>query len=658
MKYFTSSSSEDEEFVKPIKSTQPIPSKHNSTSDQNYAHLSMANLSLMTPSRELMPNAVTVFLPDDKRDNLMSINSFKQILCDPKIADKKVCVVSVVGKFRTGKSFLLNVFLRYLNHLESGGLVSDESWLTNESTLAGFSWRNGESPDTIGILVWSHPFILKSRNGEETVILLVDTQGSFDNSSTFKDCASVFALSTLISSLQIYNLRGNIDSSDLEHLSFFANYGALAMENQEDSKPFQSLLFLIRDWSLSSNYGFSGGQAILEKRLNGNGQPAELIRTCSGIKNSFEQLKCFLMAPPGIRIMENDTDFGELESKFVEQLYSLVPSVFSGKNLVPKKINGEAITCKQLFGYFEMYSKVFCGDSLPNPQSLLLSQIEISHSHAIEKAIELYESEMSAFSEDDDFFTSDALFLKQHELAAKKASECFIGAKRIGQEQTHIYVEKFITKIEPKYQELRKVNAAKEEKARIQEEKAMMESKLKAEKLEVEMALKTQKESYDDLSKQIEKMKQAFAVEGDAKRREHAKSLNYAVLLTICDDYAQEVEELLSRNSIITEAEFFEKNNLVRENVMKEFETMLTGNNEIRAEFIQSISNRLYKIQRSIYRKIQAHNANVELNEDDKAQVFAFNDQLTRQLEEYKRALEAANNQNARKKKKDVCGIF
>ena len=41
----------------------------------------------------------------------------KQILKQIPL-DRKVCVISVVGAFRTGKSFLLDMFLRYLNFYE------------------------------------------------------------------------------------------------------------------------------------------------------------------------------------------------------------------------------------------------------------------------------------------------------------------------------------------------------------------------------------------------------------------------------------------------------------------------------------------------------------------------------------------------------------
>lgn len=37
----------------------------------------------------------------------------------------------------------------------------------------------------------------------QVAVLLLDTQGAFDNQSTVKDCATIFALSTMVSSLQV-----------------------------------------------------------------------------------------------------------------------------------------------------------------------------------------------------------------------------------------------------------------------------------------------------------------------------------------------------------------------------------------------------------------------------------------------------------------------
>ena len=52
----------------------------------------------------------------------------------------------------------------------------------------------------------------------QAVILLMDTQGAFDSQSTVKDCATVFALSTMLSSTQVYNITSNIQEDDLQHL--------------------------------------------------------------------------------------------------------------------------------------------------------------------------------------------------------------------------------------------------------------------------------------------------------------------------------------------------------------------------------------------------------------------------------------------------------
>ncbi|KHJ82864.1 hypothetical protein OESDEN_17441 [Oesophagostomum dentatum] len=107
-----------------------------------------------------------------------------------------------------GKSFLLNFFLRYLqwraNGLDEEEDSGNSDWLTvSKDYLEGFSWRGGSKRDTNGILIWSEPFIMKDKNGEEIAVILMDTQGTFDSQSTVKDCATIFALSTMVSSMQV-----------------------------------------------------------------------------------------------------------------------------------------------------------------------------------------------------------------------------------------------------------------------------------------------------------------------------------------------------------------------------------------------------------------------------------------------------------------------
>lgn len=84
--------------------------------------------------------------------------------------------------------------------------------------MVGFSWRGGSERDTTGIYMWSDIFTHDYPDGQKVAIILLDTQGTFDSQSTVKDCATVFALSTMLSSVQIYNLSQNIQEDDLQHL--------------------------------------------------------------------------------------------------------------------------------------------------------------------------------------------------------------------------------------------------------------------------------------------------------------------------------------------------------------------------------------------------------------------------------------------------------
>ena len=94
---------------------------------------------------------------------------------------------------------MLNHFLRYFEvHTEN----NNEDWIADsDAPLKGFSWRGGCKSDTTGILMWSKPLII-TINGKKLAILLMDTQGLFDGSLTFKGCVTVVSLSLLVSSIQ------------------------------------------------------------------------------------------------------------------------------------------------------------------------------------------------------------------------------------------------------------------------------------------------------------------------------------------------------------------------------------------------------------------------------------------------------------------------
>lgn len=68
----------------------------------------------------------------------------------------------------------------------------------------GFHWRGGPERDTTGILVWPEPFLVRDpASGEELVVLLMDTQGLWDNSTGALRDTLLFVLSTLLVSVQV-----------------------------------------------------------------------------------------------------------------------------------------------------------------------------------------------------------------------------------------------------------------------------------------------------------------------------------------------------------------------------------------------------------------------------------------------------------------------
>jgi atlastin len=68
-----------------------------------------------------------------------------------------------------------------------------------------------------------------------TPVLLMDTQGMFDNESTMTLTAQIFGISTLVSSFQIYNVQNQIGEDKLQHLALFSEYGRIALRAPTES---------------------------------------------------------------------------------------------------------------------------------------------------------------------------------------------------------------------------------------------------------------------------------------------------------------------------------------------------------------------------------------------------------------------------------------
>lgn len=251
-------------------------------------------------------------------------------------------------------------------------------WLGKEGEpLQGFSWRGGSERDTTGILMWSDIFTWDYKNGDKIAIILLDTQGTFDSESTVRDCATIFALSTMVSSVQCYNLFHNIQEDDLQHLNLFTEYGRLALEDSGKT-PFQRLQFIVRDWSFpyEAEYGAVGGHRVLQRRLEVSQKQAPELQTLrKQITSCFSDIACFLMPHPGLTVSSNPTFDGRLSDispEFKTSLRSLVPMLLAPENLIVKQINGQKVCARDLIQYFKSYMAIYKGNEMPEPKSVLL----------------------------------------------------------------------------------------------------------------------------------------------------------------------------------------------------------------------------------------------------------------------------------------------
>ncbi|ESO10145.1 hypothetical protein HELRODRAFT_73066, partial [Helobdella robusta] len=407
-----------------------------------------------------------------KDDHLFELNeeALSEILMNPNVRDKKVVVLSVAGAFRKGKSFFLDFCLRYLNAYVSIISFNSADWLGDEdSPLDGFPWRGGAERDTTGILLWSEPFTMTiPETGEEVVVLLMDTQGAFDSLSTVKDCATVFALSQLLSSVQVFNIMLNIQEDDLQHLQLFTEYGRLAMEDS-NAKPFQDLHFFVRDWQYpyEHDYGNVGGQELIDKRLKiVEGQHSELEQLRRHIRSCFHKIGCYLMPHPGLKVATNpyfDGRLSDITPEFKEHLKKFIPALLSADKLIVKEINGSKITCRELLEYFKAYLKMYQGDEIPEPKSMLIATAEANNLSAVANSKEHYIKEMEeVICGGNRPYVNPEILLSQHVRFKDSAIKMFDTCRKMGgTEFSASYRQKLDKEIAEQYEYLIKHNESK-----------------------------------------------------------------------------------------------------------------------------------------------------------------------------------------------------
>lgn len=398
------------------------------------SHLSLTGTGTFTGTMANQPGPVQI-VSVSKKDHSFTLDTeaLERVLLAPKVRDKHVVVLSVAGAFRKGKSFILDFMLRYMRRKDQ-----DVDWLgKDDEPLTGFSWRGGSDPETTGILLWSEVFLAEKKDGTQVAVLLMDTQGAFDSQSTVKDCATIFALSTMTSSMQIYNLSQNIQEDDLQQLQLFTEYGRLAMD-EFFLKPFQSLMFLIRDWSFpyEYSYGLKGGSQFLDKRLQVKETQHEELQTVrEHIHSCFTSISCFLLPHPGLKVATSPSFKGQLSEvapEFKDELRKLIPTLLHPDKLAVKEINGNKVTCRGLLEFFKAYIKIYQGEDLPHPKSMLEATAEANNLAAVAAAKDQYHKSMEKVCGGELPYVAPEVLEDKHRFFLQESLHVFSSTKKMG----------------------------------------------------------------------------------------------------------------------------------------------------------------------------------------------------------------------------------
>lgn len=387
--------------------------------------------------------------------------ALQDILCNEEIAGLPAAVICVAGIFRSGKSFLLNFFLKYLACEEAEAA----EWLRElPEDGTGFKWKPGSVRVTTGVGMWSKPF-MRNINGKKTALLLFDTQGTFDNETTMAENVRIFSMASIFSSLLINNIQGKISEDNLQNLQLFVGFGHMVKEREGQKGALQATCFLVRDWENTSTFkhGLEEGGRYLATVLTHEGRSPELTQLRSNIRESFSSIDCFLMPRPGDDFIDacefGKPDMSKLRPAFVENLRQFVPWAVNA--VQPKTVAGTTVSCRDLSLLIVQCATVFNQDDMPKVDGLFDAVSRVNHLTVRLGAVEKYVASMQPV-ETSKKYMSPTDVATAHTVSRELAMQYFDSTHKLGSQAfAEPFRKELDTDIEDRYRMLQELNAAR-----------------------------------------------------------------------------------------------------------------------------------------------------------------------------------------------------
>jgi len=326
-----------------------------------------------------------------------------------------VGVLSVCGRARQGKSFILNQL--------AGAAASND---------AGFKVGPTVKPCTKGLWIWSAPIPTRSSDGQAYHLILLDTEGIDAYDQTGQYSTQIFSMAVLLSSMFVYNQMGGIDEAALDRLSLVtemtkhirvrSDEGNGAKTSAAELGRFSpSFVWLLRDFYLDlADSDVEGGPSrtitpaeYLERALRAvdRGGPGAEAKNAirDSIKALFPERECFPLVRPvnDERALRNldTTPRSALRPEFTEGLGRLIDTLFS--RCAPKTIGGDVVTGPALASLARAYAAALNGGAVPAIASAWQSVAEAECRKAADAALAAYDEAFLEAQRHDDGRTDD-----------------------------------------------------------------------------------------------------------------------------------------------------------------------------------------------------------------------------------------------------------
>ena len=358
-----------------------------------------------------------------KRNNFILNEKALDILYSIK---EDLVIVSIIGKARTGKSYLMNLLLNNQKIKYPG---------------SGFEISSRLNSCTRGIWLWNTP---RQKPNSSSKIIFIDSEGtnSVDLSTKTYD-SKIFALIVLISSLFIYNTNGNIDEKSINELALAAHLSNIVASNTIEDKDLiinelaPKFIWVLRDFILDKIDPNTGEEinsddylelCLRNKTANKNSVENNLIR--ENIIKYFKDRECFTLPRPVDQEEDlhklNEIPFSELKPNFREEFLNLKRNIYENskvKKFGNKKINGPILV--ELLKSFinSLNSKI-----IPNINTafdnLIINEIEKSYENSIKLWKENYNRIKEEFSSNiKDFYDIRFFIMNEYNIVMNENKE-------------------------------------------------------------------------------------------------------------------------------------------------------------------------------------------------------------------------------------------